>query len=314
MTPAYCRTTGPTCIMDLCPGGSLTQWLKPENRPSEERVRQVGVRIADALAAAHACGVLHRDVKPANILIDSHGNPRLADFGLAAVAGAVATAAESLPATPAYAPPEAFAMQPATEACRRLLPRRHVVCPVGRLPSSQCGRLPRHFRADGRGCRETNRPATRGQSALNGCVDDRPEQRPRGSTDRGQVSRTTREVPAPSISKRRLGGDASGTAALLPRAEWHGTALSAISTSPGVPTATAADSQRAPGRAAPHHTGEETRPYVAALAAIVITVMQPQPPGWSASPPRRVLRPRSRSVRCPRHRVPATHQARVQSE
>ena len=64
----------PYLIMELCPGGSLTQWLKPENRPSEERVRQVGVRIADALAAAHACGVLHRDVKPANILIDSYGN------------------------------------------------------------------------------------------------------------------------------------------------------------------------------------------------------------------------------------------------
>ena len=75
----------PYLIMDLCSGGSLTQWLKPENRPSEERVRQVGVRIADALAAVHACGVLHRDVKPANILIDSFGNPALADFGLAAV-------------------------------------------------------------------------------------------------------------------------------------------------------------------------------------------------------------------------------------
>ena len=60
----------PYLIMELCPGGSLTKWLKPENRPSEERVRQVGLRIADALAAAHASGVLHRDVKPANILID----------------------------------------------------------------------------------------------------------------------------------------------------------------------------------------------------------------------------------------------------
>src|SRR5687768_14096011 len=38
----------PYLIMDLCSGGSLTQWLEPENRPSEERVRRVGVRIADA--------------------------------------------------------------------------------------------------------------------------------------------------------------------------------------------------------------------------------------------------------------------------
>jgi serine/threonine protein kinase len=105
----------PYLIMDLCPGGSLTEWLKPENRPSEERIRQVGVRIADALAAVHAGGVLHRDVKPANILIDSFGNPRLADFALASVAGTATTAPDAVCSTPAYAPPE-FGMQPATES------------------------------------------------------------------------------------------------------------------------------------------------------------------------------------------------------
>ena len=91
----------PYLIMELCPGGSLTQWLNPDAQPSEEEVRRIGVRIADALAAAHASGVLHRDVKPASILIDSQGDPRLADFGLAAVAGAEEAAAEALPATPA---------------------------------------------------------------------------------------------------------------------------------------------------------------------------------------------------------------------
>jgi Protein kinase domain len=105
----------PYLIMDLCPGGSLTEWLKPENRPSEERVRQVGVRIADALAAVHAGGVLHRDVEPANILIDSFGNPGLADFALATVAGTATTAPDAVCSTPAYAPPE-FEMQPATES------------------------------------------------------------------------------------------------------------------------------------------------------------------------------------------------------
>ena len=54
-------------------------------RPSQRRVREVGVRIADALAAAHLLGVLHRDVKPANILIDAYNNAGLADFGLAAL-------------------------------------------------------------------------------------------------------------------------------------------------------------------------------------------------------------------------------------
>ena len=107
----------PYLMMKLCRGGSLTPWLTPENRPSEERVLQVGVRMADALAFAHAHGVLHRDVKPAHILLDVYGNPGLVDFGLAVVAGAEAAAADALlPATPAYAPPEALGMQPATES------------------------------------------------------------------------------------------------------------------------------------------------------------------------------------------------------
>lgn len=106
----------PYLMMELCPGGSLTRWLRPESRRSEERIRQTGVRIADALAATHAFGVLHRDVKPANILIDSFGNPGLADFGLAAVGGIEMSAEEAVLLTPAYAAPEAFRTQPATGA------------------------------------------------------------------------------------------------------------------------------------------------------------------------------------------------------
>ena len=106
----------PYLIMELCTGGSLTQWLEPENVRTEEQVRWVGMRVADALAGLHARGVLHRDVKPANILIDGFGRPRLADFGLAAVVGAEAAATDALRMTPAYAPPEAFAASAATES------------------------------------------------------------------------------------------------------------------------------------------------------------------------------------------------------
>ncbi len=75
----------PYLVLELCPGGSLSAWLSPEKRPPIQRVRDVGVRIADALAAAHARGVIHRDVKPANILIDAYGHAGLTDFGLAAM-------------------------------------------------------------------------------------------------------------------------------------------------------------------------------------------------------------------------------------
>jgi serine/threonine protein kinase len=48
---------------------------------SPAQVRDIGIRIADALAAAHAAGVLHRDIKPANILINRYGMVGLSDFG-----------------------------------------------------------------------------------------------------------------------------------------------------------------------------------------------------------------------------------------
>jgi hypothetical protein len=65
-------------------------------------------RVADALEYAHAQGVLHRDVKPANILIDDSGQPHLTDFGLARRAGAEPTLTldGQVIGTPAYIPPE----------------------------------------------------------------------------------------------------------------------------------------------------------------------------------------------------------------
>jgi serine/threonine protein kinase len=106
----------PFLVMELCPGGSLTRWMTQDPRPSQRRVRDVGVRIADALAAAHLLGVLHRDVKPANILIDAYNNAGLADFGLAALIDPDTPLSETVEAiTPAYAPPEVFAKHPLTE-------------------------------------------------------------------------------------------------------------------------------------------------------------------------------------------------------
>ncbi|MET9337791.1 serine/threonine-protein kinase [Nonomuraea sp. NPDC003804] len=102
------RDGRPYMVLELCPGGSLADRLRAGLLPVAE-VRDVGVKIADALAAAHAAGVLHRDVKPANILINRYGSVVLSDFGLATMpepGAEVSVTRESL--TPAYAPPEAF--------------------------------------------------------------------------------------------------------------------------------------------------------------------------------------------------------------
>ncbi|MFC4534791.1 serine/threonine-protein kinase [Sphaerisporangium dianthi] len=99
----------PYMVLELCPGGSLADRLRAEGPLSPAEVRDIGVRIGDALAAAHAAGVLHRDVKPANILVNGYGMVALTDFGLAAAAhadGDMSVTRESL--TPAFGPPEAF--------------------------------------------------------------------------------------------------------------------------------------------------------------------------------------------------------------
>ncbi len=107
----------PYLVMELCTGGSLTRRVEAEHRPDAGWVRDVGVRIADALAAAHAQGVLHRDVKPANVLIDGYGHAGLADFGLALMPDPGMEPGKTLEAlTPAYAAPETFVPHTPTPA------------------------------------------------------------------------------------------------------------------------------------------------------------------------------------------------------
>ena len=101
------------------------------------QVIEIGVAVADALTTAHAAGILHRDVKPGNILLDAYGTPKLGDFGLAAVLDASGDATATREAlTPAYASPEAFAMVSPT-------PGRDVYGLAASLYALLAGRPPR---------------------------------------------------------------------------------------------------------------------------------------------------------------------------
>jgi len=104
----------PFLIMELCEA-SYAERMK-SNPLSAVEARDVGVKIADALADAHALGVLHRDVKPANLLISRFGEPQLADFGLAVLDEARDYSITLDVLTPAYASPEMFRYAPPSPA------------------------------------------------------------------------------------------------------------------------------------------------------------------------------------------------------
>ena len=98
----------PFMVVELLEGGSLRTMLDRGNLLTIAQAARIGRDVADALDYAHSRGIVHRDVKPANLLFDEHGVVRIADFGLAR---ALAEASWTEPAgavfgTARYASPE----------------------------------------------------------------------------------------------------------------------------------------------------------------------------------------------------------------
>jgi serine/threonine-protein kinase len=99
--------------MEYVDGEDLAALLKRIGRVPIDKGIEIARKLCAGLAAAHAKGVLHRDFKPANIMIDSHGEVRIMDFGLAAIADQL-DASDAHSGTPAYMAPEQLAGTGAT--------------------------------------------------------------------------------------------------------------------------------------------------------------------------------------------------------
>ncbi|AYF77511.1 serine/threonine protein kinase [Nocardia yunnanensis] len=97
----------PWLVMEYVDAVSLAQLMREKGRLSPVEVGRIGAKVAEALAAAHKAGIVHRDVKPANILVADDGTVKITDFGISRATGDVTvTSTGFLAGTPAYLSPE----------------------------------------------------------------------------------------------------------------------------------------------------------------------------------------------------------------
>jgi eukaryotic-like serine/threonine-protein kinase len=99
-------------VMELIDHGSLDDLVESQGRLPEHQVLDIGIQIARGLRAAHRKGLIHRDVKPANILFVDEQAAKIGDFGLAAFATQDPQSDSVIWGTPPYVAPERLCNQP----------------------------------------------------------------------------------------------------------------------------------------------------------------------------------------------------------
>ena len=107
----------PYIVMECVEGESLAETLTREGTLAPDRVRELGLQACAGLEHAHRAGLIHRDVKPANLLVTADGTLKIADFGIAhAAEGTRLTEVGTVLGTAAYLSPEQANGEPVTPA------------------------------------------------------------------------------------------------------------------------------------------------------------------------------------------------------
>jgi predicted ATPase/lipopolysaccharide biosynthesis regulator YciM len=102
-------------VMEFVGGGSLRDVLTKKHRLSVQQTLYIALDLADALTRAHRLDILHRDIKPDNVLLADDGTPRLTDFGMARMGDSRITQDGAVIGTLAYMSPETFSENIADE-------------------------------------------------------------------------------------------------------------------------------------------------------------------------------------------------------
>src|SRR5262249_54579074 len=104
-------------VMELIEGRTLGDFLTSGGRLTPEKAVEIAEHVCDALGAAHASGVIHRDIKPGNVIVDRRGVVKVTDFGIAHVATGPDTLARTATVlgTASYLSPEQAKGEPVDE-------------------------------------------------------------------------------------------------------------------------------------------------------------------------------------------------------
>ncbi|MDT5368938.1 MAG: hypothetical protein QOC62_3369, partial [Mycobacterium sp.] len=106
----------PYIVMQYHPRNSLDARIHHGGPLGWQETLHIGIKMAGALETAHRLGTLHRDVKPANIMLSDYGEPELTDFGIARITGGFETRTGVVTASPAFTAPEVLQGQTPTPA------------------------------------------------------------------------------------------------------------------------------------------------------------------------------------------------------
>lgn len=104
----------PCLVMPYAVHGSLERLVRDNGPLTWTDTLRVGVKLAGAIESAHRVQVLHRDVKPANVLLSRYGEPQLTDFGIARIPGGFRTTTAMITGSPAFTAPEVLKGDEAT--------------------------------------------------------------------------------------------------------------------------------------------------------------------------------------------------------
>jgi serine/threonine protein phosphatase PrpC len=103
-------------VVPLYPGELLETRLARRPAMGLEEGRNITIKLARAAAALHSVGIIHRDIKPDNVILESEGSLKLIDLGVVRVPGMEDFPPTDIPGTPAYMAPEMFSGEPGNEA------------------------------------------------------------------------------------------------------------------------------------------------------------------------------------------------------